>query len=455
MLYTPTRTQDKAALVHALAIQLFYFILITAPSSDCQWYINTSVSFLPLIPLFSPPLPGWSFYLSLSSFLPGFSFYFRPSFLLSRTTMRVPTSLLFAILLSIPTFAAPVAIPDDLALETRKAKAAVKKVKPVVKAKPVKAKKVTVAKKPVAKKPIAKKPVAKKVTAKKPVAKKPIAKKPVAKKPIAKKPTTAAGKKPIAKKPTTKPTPTKKATTAAATKAAAKKPVASKKPTSTAKKPVACPLPKKKTVARRFLDYIGVLSVRADSAVAAAASCAIGTTPTTKADKAAAKAKKAEDKKSKAASKSAAAAAAASSAAAARRPVGAVANAPSSAVQCNNKDGALTEIPLASLNTAVRLAQAGPLVGGKNPAKFPHAFNNREGVRVAAACVGHTLEEHAVGVSMSTFRNIPSVIGTDAFNQFRVIITTPDASGDTTFCGVMTHGTSTTGTFEADLCEEV
>jgi hypothetical protein len=50
--------------------------------------------------------------------------------------------------------------------------------------------------------------------------------------------------------------------------------------------------------------------------------------------------------------------------------------------------------------------------------------------------VGKTLEEQAVGPDMSTFQNIPSVLGN--FNQFRVLITTPDATtGATTFCGVV------------------
>jgi hypothetical protein len=52
--------------------------------------------------------------------------------------------------------------------------------------------------------------------------------------------------------------------------------------------------------------------------------------------------------------------------------------------------------------------------------------------------VGQTLEEQAVGVNMATFQNIPSVFKTPAFNQFRVIITRPDATtGATTFCGVV------------------
>jgi hypothetical protein len=58
-----------------------------------------------------------------------------------------------------------------------------------------------------------------------------------------------------------------------------------------------------------------------------------------------------------------------------------------------------------------------------------------QGVKVASACVGKTLEEQAVGPDMSTFSNVPSVLKN--FNQFRVLITTPDATGATTFCGVV------------------
>lgn len=59
-------------------------------------------------------------------------------------------------------------------------------------------------------------------------------------------------------------------------------------------------------------------------------------------------------------------------------------------------------------------------------------------MKIAAACVGKTLEEQAVGPDMSKFQNIPSVLKTKDFNQFRVLITTPDATtGATTFCGVV------------------
>ncbi|KAJ7698003.1 hypothetical protein B0H17DRAFT_1129946 [Mycena rosella] len=116
--------------------------------------------------------------------------------------------------------------------------------------------------------------------------------------------------------------------------------------------------------------------------------------------------------------------------------IGPIANAPSKAVKCGNVTGALVEIPLASIQTAVQLVQAGPLEAGDNAVRFSHVFGNREGVNVAAACAGTTLEEQAVGPDMSTFQNIPAVFS--SFNQFRMLITTPDATtGATTFCGVV------------------
>ncbi|KAJ6553917.1 hypothetical protein DFH09DRAFT_1494608 [Mycena vulgaris] len=127
--------------------------------------------------------------------------------------MRISFSLLFAIILSLDAFAAPVPTADvgnELALEVRKVKAAAKKVpKPIAK---------KVAPKPVAKK-VAPKPVAKKV---KPVAKK------VAPKPVAKKVAAKPAAKKVAAEPVTKP-------------AAKKAPVAAKKPTAVAKKPAAKP----------------------------------------------------------------------------------------------------------------------------------------------------------------------------------------------------------------------
>ncbi|KAK7061438.1 hypothetical protein R3P38DRAFT_2757895 [Favolaschia claudopus] len=286
------------------------------------------------------------------------------------------------------------------------------------------------------------------------VVKKPVVKKPVVAKPVAKTPVAKPAAKPVVK-PVAKPV-TKPATVPAAKPAT--KPV-TKPVTKPATKPVAapvtsCPIPKK-TAVRRFLEYVGF------ARTTPVASCPTISTPSVpsvpapaasaKVDKKAAKASAAA---AKSASKSAAAAAASASAAAAKRPIGAVANAPTRAVRCNDKTGATTDIPLAAIQTAVSLAQAGPLVVTKNAVKFPHVFNNREGVRVAAACAGKVLEEQAVGPDMSTFQNIPSILGN--FNEFRVLITTPDATtGATTFCGVMTHGASTTGTFDKDLCTEI
>ncbi|KAJ7184759.1 hypothetical protein C8R46DRAFT_1026619 [Mycena filopes] len=364
--------------------------------------------------------------------------------------MRVHfNNIILALLFSIETIAAPVPTGGDaLALEVRKAAA--------VKAKPI-AKPVAPVAKPAAQ-PVAK-PVAPVVN---PVAK-PVA--PVVQ-PVAKPIAPAA--KPVA--PVAKPI------------VPAAKPIV--KPTATA--PLSCPLPAKKPAVRRFLEYIGLFersgtssascppTTPASDPLASAAPVEASADPvavdsaaakaSAKAAKASAKAEQAASKAAKASAKASAAAAASASAEAAKRPVGAVANPPSTDVNCRDSTGSLVKIPLASIKTAVTLAQAGPLVPGANAAKFPHTFNNREvltpsatlvlglGVNVAAECVGKTLEEQSVGVDMSTFVNIPSVISTPAFNQFRVVITTPDATGATTFCGVMTHGTLTGGNFETALC---
>ncbi|KAJ6530423.1 hypothetical protein DFH09DRAFT_1370782 [Mycena vulgaris] len=149
--------------------------------------------------------------------------------------MRISFSLLFAIILSLDAFAAPVPTADvgnELALEVRKAKAVAKKApKPIAK---------KVAPKPVAKK-VAPKPVAKKV---KPVAKK------VAPKPVPKK----VAPKPVAKKVAPKPVAKKVAAKPVAKPAAKKAPVAAKKPTAVAKKPAAKPpvkAPAKKPIAAK------------------------------------------------------------------------------------------------------------------------------------------------------------------------------------------------------------
>ncbi|KAJ7681562.1 hypothetical protein B0H17DRAFT_1205692 [Mycena rosella] len=326
--------------------------------------------------------------------------------------------------------------------------------KPKVAAKPKAVAKPKAATKPktVAKPKVVAKP---KAVAKPKVAAKPKA---VAKPKVAAKPKTVAKPK-VAAKPKTvaKPKVAAKPKTVVKPKVAAKPKTVSAKPKTAAAKPttakpaVACALPTKKPAVRRFLEYIG-LSTRATPA----ASCppiASGSTPAA-ADPKAAKAKAKADKAAKAQAKADKAKADAAAAEAAKRKVGPVSNAPSKAVQCTGSTGALVEIPLASIETAVKLAPAGPLIAGKNAVKFPHVFNNREAVKVASACSGKVLEEQAVGPDMSTFQNIPSVLSN--FNQFRVVITTPDATtGATTFCGVMTHGTAGTGVFEKDLCAEV
>ncbi|KAJ6530427.1 hypothetical protein DFH09DRAFT_1411363 [Mycena vulgaris] len=179
--------------------------------------------------------------------------------------MRISFSLLFAIILSLDAFAAPVPTADvgnELALEVRKAKAAAKKApKPIAKKVTPKSVAKKVAPKPVAKKvkPVAKKvapkPVAKKVAAK-PAAKK-VAAKPVAKPAAKKAPETPREsprtwkKKPVAtykvvrnsfrvqKKPVAKKTGT------VAKPPVSKKPVKAAPKPATAPKGAACPIRKK------------------------------------------------------------------------------------------------------------------------------------------------------------------------------------------------------------------
>ncbi|KAJ7691055.1 hypothetical protein B0H17DRAFT_1288368, partial [Mycena rosella] len=103
-------------------------------------------------------------------------------------------------------------------------------------------------------------------------------------------------------------------------------------------------------------------------------------------------------------------------------------------------------------------AQAGPLIGSRLD-MFAHTFNNGGGtpeVTVDAACAG-SLEEYAVGVGMSTFGNDLTGIKSKNFDTFRVLMTPPDAAGNTVFCGVacffglwwMTHGTLKARRFES------
>jgi hypothetical protein len=58
-------------------------------------------------------------------------------------------------------------------------------------------------------------------------------------------------------------------------------------------------------------------------------------------------------------------------------------------------------------------------------------------VNLPGVCNGKKLEEHAVGRNMAKFHNNDEDI--KKFNQFRVVITQPDATGKTTFCGVVCH----------------
>ncbi|KAJ6554033.1 hypothetical protein DFH09DRAFT_581000 [Mycena vulgaris] len=161
--------------------------------------------------------------------------------------MRIPFSVLFAILLSFETFAAPLPTVDagnEFALEVRaKLKVAPKKapVRAKAPAKPKPIKKTPVAKaKPLPKKVAPKpgKPAAKKkviVPAKKPAAKAPVAKRPInAAKPAAKSPGKPAGKKVVPPKK-----PVAKGTVKPATKGAIKPVAKGKTPVKAATKPKA------------------------------------------------------------------------------------------------------------------------------------------------------------------------------------------------------------------------
>ncbi|KAJ6521178.1 hypothetical protein DFH09DRAFT_1278163 [Mycena vulgaris] len=210
--------------------------------------------------------------------------------------MRIPFSLLFALVLSLDTFAAPVPNADvgnEFALEVRKTKVAPKKA--AVKAKAPPKPKLTAKKPPVAKpKPLPKKAAAKPV---KPVAKPPVkVAKPVAKPPVkpAAKKVTATAKKPATKAPAAKP-PVK------AVKPAAKppvKPAAKKKVTAPAKKPVAktpaakppvkagkTAVPAKKPVAKPPVKPVakGKTAVNATTPGTGPTSCAVRKKPAVKA----------------------------------------------------------------------------------------------------------------------------------------------------------------------------
>ncbi|KAJ6536110.1 hypothetical protein B0H19DRAFT_1079634 [Mycena capillaripes] len=146
------------------------------------------------------------------------------------------------------------------------------------------------------------------------------------------------------------------------------------------------------------------------------------------------------------------------SSASAKRPVGMVENAPTKGVICLDNTGGQEKISLADIETAVKLAQAGPLQKPVKPGQknkfFPKVFSNfNNEVDLPEVCNGRRYEEHAVGRNMANFHNNGNDL--QKFNQFRVVITQPDATGKITFCGVMTHGTQKKGKFEKDLCTEL
>ncbi|KAJ6522351.1 hypothetical protein DFH09DRAFT_1372731 [Mycena vulgaris] len=357
--------------------------------------------------------------------------------------MRLPFSILFAVILALPTFTAPISndnAGDEFALEVRAAKKVAAKKAPVKKPAPIPVKKVAAPAKKPAKKPAAKKAP---VPAKKPAAKKaPVP----AKKPAAKK-APAPAKKPAAKKapvPAKKPT-AKKAPVPAKKPAAKKAPVPAKKPAPIPAKKVpaqksapviSCPIPprKQKTPVRRFLEYIGLVA-RSNPPACAGPSTASTSTPATPAQPPAP-------------------AASASASATPPAPV-LVRNPPTKAVACQNNKvkGKTNAVFVADIKEAVELARTKPI---QTDTTFPHVFRNTDKVKFTEpACVNaprNTLLEHAVGRDMKTkFRNIAGRFGTD-FGQFRVVITTPDANGATTFCGVITHGLIAPK-FEQNLCK--
>ncbi|KAJ7890375.1 hypothetical protein B0H13DRAFT_2341004 [Mycena leptocephala] len=379
--------------------------------------------------------------------------------------MRLPFSIVFAVILALPTFAAPISndnVGDEFALEVRAAKKVAAKKAPVAAKKPVKkpapipAKKVAVpAKKPAAKKVAtsAKKPAgvpAKKVpvAAKKPVAvtakKAPVPVKKPATVPAKKVP--VAAKKPVAATAKKAPVPVKKPATVPAKKVpvAAKKPVAvpakgtKKVPAQKSAPATSCPIPprKPKTPVRRFLEYIGLVA-RTNPPPCTGPPTASTSTP---------------------AQPVAPAASASASAAPVTPPPPPpvlVRNKPVKGVACQNNKakGKTNAVFLADIQEAVELARTQPI---KTDTTFPHVFSNFDKVKFTEPdCVSaprNTLLEHAVGRDMKTkFRNIAGRFGND-FGQFRVVITTPDANGATTFCGVITHGLIAPK-FEKDLCK--
>ncbi|KAJ7932868.1 hypothetical protein B0H13DRAFT_1856849 [Mycena leptocephala] len=366
-------------------------------------------------------------------------------------------ALFLLLFVTLAVVAAPMNVGENI-VETR-AKKAVAKAKPVGKSKPVV--------KPVAKPKLIPKPTSKLKPVSKPAAKS------VPKEASAK--AKSVGKpKPVVKQ-VAKPVPKPLA------KPVAKKPVA--KPATGPNQPApptSCPVPRRKPAVRRFLEFIGF------SRGLSAPDCTTGSTcckaQKAAADKAAADANKplvdgkaeseepvvqdepepvvkpeAEKKPAKPVKKPepkpaqpVAAPASVLPLAFGKRPVGTVENAPTKGVSCLDRSGEQEKISLADIETAVKLAQAGPLQKPLKPGQrvefFPH-------INLPGVCNGKTIDEHAVGRNMAKFHNNGKDLKN--FNQFRVVITQPDATGKTTFCGVMTHGTQEMGKFEKALCTEL
>ncbi|KAJ7838000.1 hypothetical protein B0H14DRAFT_3701504 [Mycena olivaceomarginata] len=378
--------------------------------------------------------------------------------------MRLSSSILFAIILALPTFTAPISndhVGDEFALDVRAAKKVAAKKAPVAaktapipaKKAPVPAKKVTApAKKPApvaAKKPAAVPPKTAPVPAKKPAVAPPKKAPVAAKKPAAvpAKKVAAPAKKPAAVPPKKAPVAAKKPAAVPAKKVAApaKKPAAvpPKKAPVTTKKPAAapgkklpaqksapitsCPVPprKPKTTARRFMEYVGLLA-RTEPPACATPPAAPVTGPIV--------ATPAPEESTVS-------------------PLVVNRDAlPTGDLSCRNRYGEFTTVAKEDIEFAIELART---VSVKT-VTFPHVFGNADGVKFKPAdCSTKTLLEHAVGKNMrDDFVNEAGSFG-KTFGQFRVVITKPSpVNGQTTFCGVMTHGTKAPG-FEKGLCKPV
>ncbi|KAJ6540458.1 hypothetical protein B0H19DRAFT_1077866 [Mycena capillaripes] len=361
--------------------------------------------------------------------------------------MRLSSSILFAIILALPTFTAPISndhVGDEFALDVRAAKKVAAKKAPVAAKKapvpakkaPVPAKKVTApAKKPApvaAKKPAAvppkKIPVPVKEPAVAPPKKAPVAaKKPAA---VPAKKVAAPLKKPAAVPPKKAPVAAPKPAAVPAKKVAApaKKPAAvpPKKASVATKKPAAapvkklpaqksapitsCPVPprKPKTTVRRFMEYVGLLA-RTEPPACATPPVAPVTGPVV--------ATPAPEESTVS-------------------PLVVNRDAlPTGALNCRNRAGGFTSVAKEDIEFAIELARTVPV---KTDTTFPHPFGNADGVRFKPAdCSTKTLLEHAVGNNMrGAFVNEAGRFG-ETFGQFRVVITKPSPiNGQTTFCGV-------------------